>query len=98
MKSTAALLFLLLLLSCDSKSLLQDRFSESSGLATPTLSVNLSDPNHFSFAMVGDLHVGDGAATRFGEIASQASAEGDAFIVLLGDTADKGNADSIQSV
>lgn len=77
---------------CESKSVWDERFKESVNLSAPPVSVALADPNAFSFAMVGDLHIGGSDTTRFRKILQTAQGEGDSFIVLLGDITDKGEA------
>lgn len=52
--------------------------------------VSVADPEVFNFAMVGDLHIGGQDTTRFRRMLSQARAEGDSFIILLGDMVDQG--------
>ena len=84
-------------LSCVSKTIPNQRFIDSEILAVPTIAGAPADPNVFSFAIVGDLHVGDDAI-RLTQIATQAAAEGDAFIILLGDTADEGKSTSYVAV
>ncbi|NBX77153.1 MAG: metallophosphoesterase [Proteobacteria bacterium] len=94
MRRIAFLIIFVTLLGCESKSVWDQRFKESVKLSQPTLSVGLADPNTFTFAMVGDLHIGGSDATRFRNLLQAAQAEGDSFIVLLGDIADKGEAES----
>lgn len=75
--------------ACASKTFLDLRFSESSILANPTVTVVPADPNQFTFALVGDLHLGTDTA-RLRRILQAAQAEGDQFIVPLGDIVDTG--------
>ncbi|MBI4405724.1 MAG: metallophosphoesterase [Deltaproteobacteria bacterium] len=76
--------------SCVSKTGQEQRFSESATLTPPRLELNLRDSENYSFAAVGDLHVGNGDTTRLRTILNSAREEGDAFILLLGDLADEG--------
>lgn len=85
------------LTGCVSRSLPQQRFIQSAALTGPNFTVTLGDPQNFSFAVVGDLHV-RGNAQRFKEILQRAADEGDAFVVLLGDLVDQGDAESFQLV
>jgi hypothetical protein len=94
MRCIEFILFSVILLGCESKSVWDERFKESMNLSQPTLSVSLADPDVFTFAMVGDLHIGGSDATRFRAILQTAQSEGDSFVVLLGDIADKGEAES----
>jgi hypothetical protein len=91
------LLFLLQAFSCGSQSSTDKRFHESLTLSPPTLSVSLADPNAFSFAVVGDTHIGNDT-TRLQTIFSNAAAEGDAFVILLGDIVDKGIRTDMEAV
>lgn len=94
MRRIEFIFFIVILLGCESKSVWDERFKESLNLSQPTLSVSLADPDVFTFAMVGDLHIGGSDATRFRTILQTAQSEGDSFVVLLGDIADKGEAES----
>ncbi len=60
--------------------------------------VAIADPNHFTFAMVGDLHIRGTGTGRFRQILSDAAAEGDSFIVLLGDLVELGDAVSYDAL
>ncbi|MFM8269955.1 MAG: metallophosphoesterase family protein [Pseudomonadota bacterium] len=84
------LTFLLVLLGCESQSTWDQRYRDSQGLAMPAFSATPGDPDNFTFAMVGDLHIGGTDTNRFRTILQTAQSEGDSFIVLLGDIADKG--------
>jgi len=83
-----------LLWGCESKSVWDERFKESLNLSKPLVSVSPADPDNFTFAMVGDLHIGGSDATRFRRILQSAQTEADSFVVLLGDIADKGESES----
>lgn len=83
-------------MSCVSRSLPQDRFEQSSVLAAPALNVTLADARNFSFAIVGDTHVALDTK-RLREILTRAAAEGDSFVVLLGDIVDQGDSASYQA-
>ncbi len=79
------------LICCKSKSQPEDRFFESESLSHAIGSaISLAQSDNFSFAIVGDLHIGNQDTTRFRKILSMANAEGDSFIILLGDIVDKG--------
>jgi predicted phosphodiesterase len=49
----------------------------------------LADPDSFSFAIVGDTHIG-ADTTLLQNILTEAAGEGDSFFILLGDMVDKG--------
>jgi len=87
-----------LLASCVSRSAFTERVEQSSGLTDPTFTIALADPNHFSFAMVGDLHISGRNTDRFARILNQASLEGDQFVVLLGDMADTGDREEFEAM
>lgn len=79
------------LFSCVSQTDIDQRFSDSLSLTPPsTANVILSDPNHFSFAVVGDLHIANQDTSRLQRMISAASAEGDSFFIFLGDIVDGG--------
>lgn len=78
------------LLSCVSRSGPSQRFVESSALTAPVTNIAVTDPNNFSFAAVGDLHIGGGGTSRLTNILQQADAQGAEFSILLGDIVDKG--------
>lgn len=98
MKLLTAFLCCLYLWGCTAKSGTDQRFDDSQKLAAPTVSVSLSDPNSFSFAMVGDLHVSNQDASRLSRILTAAQGEGDSFIVLLGDLADQGSSQDFSAI
>ncbi|NBX92089.1 MAG: hypothetical protein EBQ85_02530 [Proteobacteria bacterium] len=89
---------LLVIVACTSKSHFYERFLESSTLAAPPIHVTPADPDHFSFAMVGDTHVGANDMARFTRILQAAQAEGDEFVILLGDIVDQGDEPSVNAV
>lgn len=74
--------------SCGTRSYLSDRLKQGAVFSSADFTV--PDPNHFSFAIVGDLHIGDRNTSRLDRILSDAKAEGDEFVILLGDTVDRG--------
>lgn len=78
-------------LSCVSRTGPGQRFSESRALMPPVASVAVADPDRFSFAAIGDLHIGGGGTGRLREVIQQTSALGGEFAVLLGDIVDKGD-------
>ncbi len=72
--------------------------AESLNITTPavfTLSPGVTD--QFSFAMVGDLHLGGGNTTRLRRILADATAEGDEFVLFLGDIVDHGTQSDVQA-
>jgi len=97
MKKTLLLSFFLLG-ACVSRSVWDERFVQSQSLSAPPFEVALPYSRNFSFAMVGDLHVGGGNTERFRTILAKAQTAGDAFVVLLGDITDKGDSESFQAV
>jgi 3',5'-cyclic AMP phosphodiesterase CpdA len=48
--------------------------------------------------MVGDLHIANGNTERLEQILTLAAAEGDEFVILLGDIVDKGDEASFLAV
>ena len=98
MKRTGFLALVCLVLACVSRSVPEERYSESVGLPTPVFSVQLADPEHYSFAIVGDLHVRFGDTSRLERILGDAAAEGDAFVILLGDNVDDGQKEDFLAV
>jgi hypothetical protein len=81
-----------IVLSCVSTTTTSQRFADSAGAAAPVTNIDVTDPQNFSFAMVGDLHIGNQGVQRLNEIITAAQAENDAFIVFLGDLVQDGNA------
>ena len=75
---------------CVSESTPEMRFLDSQALAQPTLNITVADPDNFSFAMVGDFHIGDANTERLELILNWAATEGDSFAIILGDMVDKG--------
>ena len=94
------LLFSLVLLiaSCVSRTTEELRFKLSSSLAAPVFTISLTDPTQYSFAIVGDTHVGGQDTTRLRKILTQAAAEADSFVILLGDIVDKGERNDVLAV
>jgi len=89
---------LLILSACVSRSVWMERFKESKALGLPPITISLVDPENFSFAFVGDLHIGGSNTTRFQKILQSAQTNGDEFIVLLGDLTDQGEGLSYQAL
>src|SRR5690606_6994170 len=89
-KKVIACLFLAGAVACVSRTVPEGRFTESATLSAPAFNVSVADPGTFTFAAVGDLHIGGGDTQRLGRILDGAEADGDAFLVLLGDQVDKG--------
>lgn len=89
-------LALIAVVCCVSQTSLDKRFNESESLGTPAHSITVADPNNFTFAAVGDLHIGTDTA-RFTRILQAAQAEGDEFVVCLGDMIDKGKLEEYQA-
>src|SRR6476659_2629341 len=84
--------------SCVSRTVPSERFTASLSLSAPTNSVSVEDSRHFTFAAVGDLHIGSQDTSRLTRILSAAQAEGDAFVILLGDIVDKGDRENLLAV
>lgn len=97
MKKTVGIL-ILILAACGSNSTHELRFTESETLAAPLNSISISNASQFSFAIVGDTHVGGGDTARLRTILNQANSEGDSFVVLLGDIVDTGERSDIVAV
>jgi hypothetical protein len=98
MKRFRNYLLVIFFIGCTSSTVTDQRFHESLTLSPPTVNVSLADSNHFSFAVVGDLHVSNQDTSRLNRILSAASAEGDSFIVLLGDLADQGALQDLSAI
>jgi 3',5'-cyclic AMP phosphodiesterase CpdA len=92
------LVFSLLVIACVSRSSQDLRFQESKTLSMRSFSVSPSSPSQFSFAVVGDTHVGNQDTTRMERILTAAAAEGDQFVIFLGDIVDKGIREDIVAV
>ncbi|MBI3295396.1 MAG: metallophosphoesterase [Deltaproteobacteria bacterium] len=75
--------------SCGTNSYLDGRLKTPALFSIPA-AVPVTDKEHFSFAVVGDLHIGRQITTRLDTILTEAKNEGDDFLVLLGDIIDKG--------
>jgi hypothetical protein len=80
----------LAIVCCVSRTVPGERFRDSRVLQVAQPQVQLPDPQHYTFAVVGDLHIQRGDTARFRRILTAASAEGDAFGVFLGDLVDNG--------
>ncbi len=96
-KTQLAIIVLVSLLGCVSKTFYDQRFQDSNSLTPPVTSVSVPDSQNYTFAIVGDLHIGNQDTTRFQQILSMASSEGDSFIVLLGDNVDQGDQADFQA-
>lgn len=83
------------LTGCMSRTVSGERFRDSRLLSLPPLEVTLADPERFSFAIVGDIH---SSTARLDTIVAQAASEGDAFLMLLGDIVDQGEAEEFARV
>lgn len=92
------LICLLIIAACGSQSTHDNRFRDSETLRAPLSSLTLTNPDQFTFAIVGDTHVGGQDTTRFRTILNQAKAEGDSFVILLGDIVDTGERDDVLAV
>lgn len=93
----ASALALLVVICCVSRSVPEARFRDSQALQGAPPSITLSDPNHFTFIAVGDLHISSGDTARFRRILQAAKDEGDAFGVFLGDIVDSGNPTDVKA-
>ncbi len=89
-------LTLLIVFGCVSRTVPNQRFQASQALTAPTLAA--SSATEFSFAAVGDLHIAGGGTERLKTIVSQATAENDSFLVLLGDIVDTGVKSDFEAV
>jgi predicted phosphodiesterase len=95
--SCAFFSLLIFLLSCVSKTIPEERFKDSQSLTLAT-SITPGNANNFSFAMVGDIHSGNGGTGRFPTILAQAQADGAEFLILLGDSVDQGQEIDYQAI
>lgn len=93
----AALLLPTFLVMCTSRTVPGTRFDDSAVLAAPALTSVAANPDQFSFAFFGDSHVG-GDSARLERILTAVRADGDDFVILLGDITDDGNRDAITLV
>jgi hypothetical protein len=82
--------WMLLVLSCVSRTSPDARVAESLAVAVPA-TFTVADPEKFTFAAVGDLHIGSGNTDRMRAILASAAAGGDEFVVFLGDNVDQGD-------
>jgi 3',5'-cyclic AMP phosphodiesterase CpdA len=85
------------LFGCVSRTLFDLRFRESEGLTAPTLATPPADPDHFSFAIVGDLHIQKADTSRLQRVITAAGAEGDSFFIFLGDIVDQGKEEDVKA-
>ncbi len=92
------ILFIVVIAACGSRSTHDERLTESETLAAPVTQISIANPNQFTFAIVGDTHVGGQNTTRLTAILNQAKAEGDSFVALLGDIVDTGERDDVLAV
>ncbi len=77
--------------SCVSRTTPEGRVAQSLAMASPAnFSISGGPSAPFTFAMVGDVHIGSGDTARFSRILNAAQAEGDQFVILLGDIIDEG--------
>ncbi len=83
--------------SCGTRSYLAERLGGGHLFSLPT-EVVVADHQKFSFAVVGDLHIGGQNTSRLDRILSDAKTEGDAFVILLGDIIDKGEEEDFKKV
>ena len=88
MKILFASLIFLLALSCGSERSTAQRLRESLAMAAPS-GISVANANSFSFAVVGDTHLGNDMQ-NLQTILTNTAAEGDEFLILLGDIVDKG--------
>lgn len=88
--AVAAGFCVLLWFGCGTQSSLDQRLSDSAQLSPPVVNVVLADPENYTFAIVGDLHLTEGNAEMLRNIIDRAKAAGDAFLILLGDIVDSG--------
>src|SRR5262245_31762659 len=89
-------LLILAVVCCVSRTVPEARFRDSRLLQAGAPSIAVPDPDHFTCAVVGDVHAG--SVERLNRIFAAAAAEGDAFVALLGDIIDKGDAESFHAV
>ncbi|MBY0371252.1 metallophosphoesterase [bacterium] len=95
-RNTAFYLCLALVLSCVSRTTPEGRVAQSLAVAADTEFIfNTSPANQFTFAMVGDLHIGQAETSRLGRILDAAAGEGAEFILFLGDIVDAGKRDDV---
>lgn len=84
-----------IVLSCVSKTTPDARVVQS--LASTVTAVTPADPNVFTFALVGDLHIAVADVTRLNRILDGATADSDSFILFLGDNVDQGERSDIEA-
>jgi hypothetical protein len=83
-------------LSCGTRSPGLFERNQRSSLFSNAIEVAVPSPDSFSFAAVGDLHIAGSDTARLERILSSVTAEGDSFILLLGDIVDKGDEQSVR--
>lgn len=86
---------LIQLTGCMSRTVSGERFRSSVLMTGPSLDVTLGDPEKFSFSIVGDIH---SSTARLDSILAKVAADGDSFLVLLGDIVDQGEAEEFARV
>lgn len=86
-------LFIILLIGCGTSSTLEERFKYSDTLEQKDISV--SNPNNFTFGIVGDLH---GNTDFLKKIIDKLEQNNDSFLILLGDLTDKGTEEEMTSI
>ena len=91
-------LFVLILVGCVARSGQGVRFVESGRMDPPTLAVNGVNSGNFSFAFVGDIHLGGQETSNLRKILDEAKSFGDSFVVFLGDITDKGERTAMETV
>jgi hypothetical protein len=84
--------------SCGSDSVPEERFRQSAEAQPTVTAFSVPDPDHFTFAMVGDTHIGNKGVAQLGTILDMAAAENDSFIIFLGDIVEDGsNVEDVQA-
>ncbi len=82
--------WMLVVLSCVSRTSPDARVAESLAVTVPA-TFTVADSSRFTFAAVGDLHIGGGNTDRMRAILSDAATGGDEFVIFLGDNVDQGD-------
>jgi predicted phosphodiesterase len=97
-RNTTTVFWMTVVLSCVSRTSPEGRVAESLALSVPaTFSLVSTDPTKFTFAAVGDLHIGSGNTDRLRTILNKATTDGDEFMVFLGDNVDQGDLSDVQA-
>ena len=90
-----SVVLILLAGGCVSRSDPAGRFAESAvalaSASSPVTTFHPSDPDHFSFGVVGDLHIRSANTLLFRRMLSMAADEGDGLFIVLGDIVDQGD-------